>query len=240
MPQETRSRGDRMANQWTVITVSLCAAFTFALSTSLKHASASQLADRHEQQARPVRALHPDPPAVARRHRRGRDRVVAADRGAAPRCAGGGTAAADLRAAVRADPAPADAARRQPAGRSPGACCSRLSLAGFLWSPGSPTRPMTSAPTTARPSRPRVAGFVLAGVCLVLGHRQRSGGRGGRAGGHRGRRHLRRHRGAVEGGHEQRGARPWVLLTSWQLYAVIVLGRRSDCCSTSWPSGPAR
>ncbi len=216
-----------MTPGWLVIGVSLASAFAFAVSSSLKHVSASQVPDAQDLGARSlgrfVRATLAHPLWLGGI---GADvvglglQVLALHLGALavvqPLLISGLLFALVLRSRA------GEVVRRRELGW---AGLVAVALAGFLLvagtaNHGAPTGGADHAPATAA----AVTGFLLAGVCVLLGRRQRQGGRSAAL--------LGIAVGTVYAATAAllkalttialRGPIP--LLTSWQLYAVVVLG----------------
>ena len=216
-----------MAAEATVVAVSLASAFTFAISTSLKHASASQLARRDDSRigawGRFARATLTHPlwlGAIAADAIGFSLQVVALHLGRP----GARPAVADQRPAVRADPAPAGPGRPPAGARSLWGLVLTGALGGFLLLArvGNPTKPHSGV--NHWPAGIAVtAGVLLAGVCIVIG-RKRSGSPAAALLGV-----------AVGISYAATAALlksvtnialqgPVPVLTSWQLYAVIASG----------------
>ncbi len=215
-----------MTNEGLVIAVSLCSAFAFALSTSLKHASATQLADEHGARSgaliRFIRdtlkhplwlggivadvlglslqivALHFGPLAVVQ-----------------PVLVTGLLFALILRQRSRHDASRSEIVW---------GIVLTIALAGFLLVSGTtnPDHPHGAyhGPAVAA----AVIGFVLAGVCVALGRRQRSGGRSAALLGIAVGVTYAASAAVLKAVTNVALRGPEALFTSWQLYAVIVLG----------------
>jgi len=115
-----------------------------------------------------------------------------------------------------------------------------LCLVGFLLLAGTAHQPVTNEPPDrALAVAAAVVGVVLAVGCVLLGRRRSPGGRSAAL--------LGVAVGTIYAataallkaltGIALHG--PVALFTSWQLYAVLIAGAVA-CCSTSWPSRPAR
>jgi len=227
---------------WVVVALSLSAALAFAVSSSLKHASAGQVPDAQDLHLRSVGRLvlatvaHPlwlggivaDVVGLSLQ-------VVALHLGALavvqPLLVSGLLFALILRQRTR----------RYTSHREIGwALVLTLCLAGFLLLAGTAHQPGSNEPADRVPAvAAAVIGVVLAIGCVLLGRRQSPGSRSAAL--------LGVAVGTIYAataallkaltGIALHG--PVALFTSWQLYAVVVAGA-GDCCSTNWPSRPAR